>query len=155
MRFVFRYTDNIKIRLSLDSIFRIEGQALQFMREYTGIGYPFQKFDFVAIPDFQFGGMEHPGAIQYKASTLFLDSGATREQFISRSNLLSHQTAHMWFCDLVTMSWFNDVWMKEVFANFMADKIGNLTLHDNNYDLKFLTDHFPAAYRVGRTPGAH
>ncbi|HEY4291120.1 MAG TPA: M1 family aminopeptidase [Puia sp.] len=175
MNFLYRETDSTKLRLSLDSIFRIEAQALQFMQTYTGISYPFQKFDFVAIPDFQFGGMEHPGAIQYKASTLFLDSGATREQFISRSNLLSHETAHMWFGDLVTMTWFTDVWMKEVFANFMADITersegyeregawrsssyeahSDLTLHDNNYDLKFLTDHYPAAYSIERTGGTH
>ncbi|MBS1601303.1 MAG: aminopeptidase [Bacteroidetes bacterium] len=152
---LYRETDEAKLRFSIDSIFRIEGQALRFMQDYTGIAYPFQKFDLVAIPDFQFGGMEHPGAIQYKASTLFLDSGATREQLISRSNLLSHETAHMWFGDMVTMTWFNDVWMKEVFANFMADKISNLTLPDNNYDLKFLTDHYPAAYSVDRSAGAH
>jgi aminopeptidase N len=175
MRFLYRETDSSKLRLSLDSIFRIEGQALEFMQQYTGIVYPFQKFDFVAIPDFQFGGMEHVGAIQYKASSLFLDSGATREQFIGRSNLLSHETAHMWFGDMVTMSWFNDVWMKEVFANFMADKITeyhegyerggawrsssdkalSVTLPDGNYELKFLTDHFSAAYSIDRTAGAN
>jgi aminopeptidase N len=155
MRFLYRETDSTKIRLSIDSIFRIEGQALRFLQDYTGIEYPFQKFDFVAIPDFQFGGMEHAGAIQYKASSLFLDSGATREQRIGRSNLLSHETAHMWFGDLVTMSWFNDVWMKEVFANFMADKVSSVTLPDGNYDLKFLTDHYSAAYSIDRTAGAH
>jgi aminopeptidase N len=155
MRFLYRETDSTKLRLSIDSIFRIEGQALRFMHEYTAIDYPFQKFDFVAIPDFQFGGMEHAGAIQYKASSLFLDSGATREQLIGRSNLLSHETAHMWFGDLVTMAWFNDVWMKEVFANFMADKISSITLPDGNYDLKFLTDHYSAAYSIDRTAGAH
>ena len=155
MRFLYRETDSTKLRLSIDSIFRIEGQALRFMREYTGIDYPFQKFDFVAIPDFQFGGMEHAGAIQYKASSLFLDSGATREQHIGRSNLLSHETAHIWFGDWVTMAWFNDVWLKEVFANFMADKIGNVTLPDGNCDLKFLTDHYSAAYSIDRTAGAH
>lgn len=155
MRLLYRETDSSKLKLSLDSIFRIEGQALHFMQEYTGIAYPFQKLDIVAVPDFQFGGMEHVGAILFKASSLFLDSGATREQFISRSNLLSHETAHMWFGDLVTMTWFNDVWMKEVFANFMADKISNITLPDGNYDLKFLVDHYPAAYSVDRTPGTH
>jgi len=155
MHFLYRETDSNRLRLSLDSIFRIEGQALRFMQEYTGIEYPFKKFDFVAIPDFQFGGMEHAGAIQYKASSLFLDSGATREQYIGRSNLLSHETAHMWFGDWVTMRWFNDVWMKEVFANFMADKIGSVTLPDGNYDLKFLTDHYSAAYSIDRTAGAH
>jgi aminopeptidase N len=155
MQFFYRETDSSKLRLSLDSIFRIEGQALHFMQQYTGIAYPFQKFSFVAIPDFQFGGMEHAGAIQYKASSLFLDSGATREQFIGRSNLLSHETAHMWFGDMVTMTWFNDVWMKEVFANFMADKISSVTLPDDNYDLKFLTAHYPASYGVDRTEGAN
>jgi aminopeptidase N len=155
MRFLYRETDSTKLRLSLDPIFRIEGQALRFLQDYTTIAYPFQKLDLVAIPDFQFGGMEHVGAIQYKASSLFLDSGATREQLIGRSNLLSHETAHMWFGDLVTMTWFNDVWMKEVFANFMADKISSVTLPDGNYDLKFLTDHYPAAYSVDRTAGTH
>ena len=155
MRFFYRETDSTKLRLSIDSVFRIEGQALRFMQDYTGIAYPFQKLDIVAIPDFQFGGMEHVGAIQFKASSLFLDSGATREQFIGRSNLLSHETAHMWFGDLVTMTWFDDVWMKEVFANFMADKISRVTLPDGNYDLKFLTDHYPAAYSIDRTGGTH
>jgi len=99
--------------------------------------------------------MEHVGAIQFNANSLFLDSGATRDQLISRSNLLSHEVAHMWFGDLVTMKWFNDVWMKEVFANFMADKIGNITLQDGKYNLKFLTSHFPAAYSTDRTKGAN
>ncbi len=155
MHFFHRETDSSKLRLSMGPVFRIQSDALRFMQEYTGIAYPFRKFDFVAIPDFQFGGMEHPGAIQYKASALFLDSGATKDQLIARSNVLSHETAHMWFGDLVTMTWFNDVWMKEVFANFMADKISNITLPDGKYDLKFLTDHYPAAYSIDRTGGAH
>lgn len=155
VRFLYRETDSGKLRLSLDSVFRIEGQALRFMSDYTGIEYPFQQFGFVAIPDFQFGGMEHPGAIDYQSRTLFLDSGATREQYLARSNLLSHETAHMWFGDLVTMKWFNDVWMKEVFANYMANKISGVTMPDNDFDLKFLTGHYPAAYSVDRTAGTH
>ncbi|GAB3175684.1 M1 family metallopeptidase [Telluribacter humicola] len=155
MNFYHRETDTSKIHYSLDSIFTIHSRALDFLEDYTQIPYPFRKFDFVAIPDFQYGGMEHVGAIQYKASALFLDKGATRDQKISRANLIAHETAHMWFGDLVTMQWFNDVWMKEVFANFMADKIGEVTLEDNNYDLQFLVNHFPAAYGVDRTAGAN
>jgi aminopeptidase N len=155
MTFLHRETDPAKLRLSLDPIFQLHADALQFMEQYTGIKYPFQKFDFVAIPDFQYGGMEHVGAIDYKASTLFLDEGATQDQVLARSNLVSHETAHMWFGDLVTMQWFNDVWMKEVFANFMADKITQVAVKNSNYDLKFVIDHYPAAYGIDRTAGAN
>ncbi|NVO31767.1 M1 family metallopeptidase [Hymenobacter lapidiphilus] len=155
MQLLHRETDKSKLALSLDPIFQIHADALRFMESYTGIPYPFQKFDFVALPDFQYGGMEHVGAIDYKASSLFLDEGATQDQKNARSNLISHETAHMWFGDLVTMQWFNDVWMKEVFANFMADKITQVALPESNYDLKFVIDHYPAAYGVDRTSGAN
>ncbi|WP_317128480.1 M1 family metallopeptidase [Hymenobacter radiodurans] len=155
MQFLHRETDPNKLKLSLDPIFQIHGDALAFMQTYTGMPYPFQKFDFAAIPDFQYGGMEHVGAIDYKASTLFLDEGATQDQKLARSNLIAHETAHMWFGDLVTMQWFNDVWMKEVFANFMADKITQIAVKNSNYDLKFVLDHYPAAYGIDRTEGAN
>ncbi len=61
----------------------------------------------------------------------------------------------MWFGDLVTMTWFDDVWMKEVFANFMAAKIVNPSFPDMNHDLRFLVQHYPAAYDVDRTDGAN
>jgi len=153
--FLYRETDTAKIRHSLKDIFAIHTNSLKYYERWTGIPYPFQKFGFVAIPDFQFGGMEHPGTIQYKAATLFLDGGATKDQVNSRNNLIAHESAHMWFGDLVTMSWFSDVWMKEVFANFMADKSTGAAGSQEAYDLKFLVDHFPAAYAVDRTTGAN
>lgn len=155
MTFFHRETDTAKINHSLGPIFKLHGDALAFMEEYTQIPHPYQKFDFVAIPDFQYGGMEHVGAIQYRAATLFLDDGATQSQVRARANLISHETAHMWFGDLVTMKWFNDVWMKEVFANFMADKIAQQTGKGDDFNLKFLVDHTPAAYSVDRTAGAN
>ena len=155
MSLLHRETDPTKLRLSLGPIFRLHADALAFMEEYTGLPYPFQKFDFVAIPDFQYGGMEHVGAIDYKAATLFLDEGATQDQTLARASLIAHETAHMWFGDLVTMRWFNDVWMKEVFANFMADKVTQVAVANSNYDLKFVIDHFPAAYGIDRTAGAN
>ena len=155
MELFYRETDTAKVRLSIDSIFQKHSEAIQFLEGWTEIKFPFQKIGFVAIPSFQFGGMEHPGEVQYNASSLFLDEGATREQQIGRAALISHETAHMWFGDLVTMKWFNDVWMKEVFANFMADKVTQKLLGDDMYNLKFLIDHYPAAYGVDRTPGAN
>lgn len=155
MRFLHRETDSTKVRLSLEPIFATHADALTFLEAYTQVPYPFRKFDFVAIPDFQYGGMEHVGAVQYRAASLFLDNGATRDQRLSRASLIAHETAHMWFGDLVTMRWFDDVWMKEVFANFMADKITQVSMPDGNYDLEFLLAHFPAAYDVDRTDGAN
>ncbi|WP_228724231.1 M1 family aminopeptidase [Spirosoma sp. KUDC1026] len=155
MTLLHRETDETKMRLSTDTIFSLHADALRFLEDYTQIPYPFQKLDFVAIPDFQYGGMEHAGAIDYKLSSLFLDAGATRDQKLSRATLIAHETAHMWFGDLVTMRWFNDVWLKEVFANFMADKITETAFADANYDLQFVVDHFPAAYGVDRTQGAN
>ncbi len=153
--FLHRETDSAKIKLSVDSIFIAHKNAISFLENWTNIKFPFQKVGFVAIPDFQFGGMEHPGEVQYKASGLFLDEGATKDQFIARSNLISHETAHMWYGDMVTMEWFNDVWMKEVFANFMADKVTEKMMGSETFNLKFLLDHYPAAYGVDRTQGAN
>ncbi|MDB5003326.1 MAG: aminopeptidase [Mucilaginibacter sp.] len=155
IEFLHRETDPVKIKLSVDSVFKAHQDAISFLENWTGIPFPFQKVGFVGIPDFQFGGMEHPGEVQYKSSALFLDEGATKDQFIARSNLISHETAHMWFGDMVTMEWFNDVWMKEVFANFMADKVTEKLMGTETFNLKFLQDHYPAAYGVDRTMGAN
>jgi aminopeptidase N len=139
---------------NVDSIFQAHAEALRFLETWTGIRYPFQKVGFVAIPDFQFGGMEHPGEVQYKAVSLFLKE-PTKDQIIARTGLIAHETAHMWFGDLVTMQWFNDVWMKEVFANFMADKVVEQLMGSETFNLQFLQDHYPGAYGVDRTPGAN
>ncbi len=154
-RILYRETDSVKIKNSMDSIFTLYRNSLAYYEKWTGIKHPFQKHGLVAIPDFQFGGMEHPGAILFQNSTLFLDKNATQNQLNNRSNLIAHEVAHLWFGDMVTMNWFNDVWMKEVFANFMADKSTGASADKKVYDLKFLTGHFPAAYSVDRTLGAN
>lgn len=150
-----RETDAAKVARNRDAIFDLHATALRWLEEYTGIAYPFGKFDFLAVPSFQFGGMEHPGAIWYRADGLFLDPTATRNQELGRASLIAHETAHMWFGDLVTMRWFNDVWMKEVFANFMAAKIAGPAFPDINLDLRFFQAHHAAAYGVDRTEGAN
>jgi aminopeptidase N len=149
--FLYRETDPGS---NVDSIFQLHADAIRYLETWTGIRYPFQKVGFAAIPDFQFGGMEHPGEVQYNATSLFLKE-PTKDQLIDRTSLISHETAHMWFGDLVTMQWFNDVWMKEVFANFMADKVVEQLMGSETFHLQFLQDHYPAAYSVDRTPGAN
>jgi aminopeptidase N len=154
-RMFHRETDERKVARNRDAIFDLHARALAWLEEYTGIPYPWGKFDFVLIPSFQFGGMEHPGAIFYNAPTLLLDESATQNQLLGRANTISHETSHMWFGDLVTMRWFNDVWMKEVMANFLAAKIVNPSFPEINHDLRFLLSHYPSAYAIDRTAGAN
>jgi aminopeptidase N len=154
-RMLHRETDAKKVERNRDAIFDLHARAIKWLEEYTSIPYPFGKFDFILLPAFQFGGMEHPGAIFYSAAGLLLDESATDNQYLGRASLISHETSHMWFGDLVTMKWFNDVWMKEVFANFMAAKIVNPSFPEVNHELRFLYQHYPSAYEVDRTGGAN
>jgi aminopeptidase N len=150
-----RETDAAKVARNRAAIFDLHATALDWLERYTGIAYPWGKFDFLLVPSFQFGGMEHPGAIFYNAAGLLLETSATQNQRLGRASLIAHETAHMWFGDLVTMRWFNDVWMKEVFANFMAAKIVNPSFPEINHELRFLLAHYPSAYDIDRTPGTN
>ncbi|UCS94595.1 peptidase M1 [Echinicola marina] len=155
MELFYRETDPEKVEGSVPQIFELHQKSISFLEDYTAFPFPFQKLDFAAIPIFQYGGMEHVGAIQYKEPSLFLDETATKSQVLGRAKLISHEVGHMWFGDLVTMDWFEDVWLKEVFANFMADKIVNPSFPDINHDLLFLVSHYPAAYAEDRTQGTN
>ncbi len=140
---------------NLPEIYEQVFASLDWMENYTGIAYPFEKYDLVLVPSFQYGGMEHSGATLYRASRLLLDEQATLEQKLSRAELIAHETAHMWFGDLVTMPWFDEVWLKEVFAGFMADKIVADMFPGLDHGLKFLLGHKPRALSVDRSAGTH
>lgn len=155
MTMLYRENSQEKFRVSADTIFNLHQQSLNFLEKYTNYKFPFQKLDFASIPVFQYGGMEHVGAIQYRESTLFLDNSATDSEKLNRAKLIAHETSHMWFGDLVTMKWFDDVWMKEVFANFMADKIMNPIFPKVNHNLQFFTAHYASAYAEDRSLGTH
>jgi aminopeptidase N len=155
MTMLHRETDTVKVNRNADLAFYLHDASIRWLEEYTAIPYPFKKFDFALIPSFQYGGMEHVGAIQYQANSILLDEDPSQSQLLSRASLIAHETAHMWFGDLVTMDWFNDVWTKEVFANFMAAKMVNPSFPDIDHDLNFLVRHYPSAYAVDRTEGAN
>jgi aminopeptidase N len=154
-RMFHRETDAKKVDRNKKAVFDLHASSLEWLEQYTGIPYRFGKFDFVLIPSFQFGGMEHPGSIFYNESRILLDESATETQMLNRAETIAHETAHMWFGDLVTMQWFNDVWMKEVFAQFMAAKIVDPAFPNVNHDLRFLVAYYPPAYTVDRTGGTH
>ena len=155
MTMLHRETDPDKIARNVEAIFEQHASSLAWLERYTDIDYPFQKLDFALVPSFQYGGMEHVGAILYRADNLLLEENPTDAELLNRGSLIAHETAHMWFGNLVTMAWFNDVWTKEVFANFMAAKIVNPLFPGIDHPLGFLIAHYPGAYAVDRTAGAN
>lgn len=137
-----------------DEIFSQVFSSLEWMENYTGVKYPFTKYDIVIIPGFQYGGMEHMGATLYSDRTMFLSENPTDTDRLSRAELIAHETAHMWFGDYVTMKWFDEVWTKEVFANWFAKRMVEPLFPEVNHRLNFLNSYFPAAYSEDRTAGA-
>ncbi len=154
IRALYRETDSLKVS-QLPDIFDEVALSIRWMEEYTGVAYPFSRYGFVVLPGYQFGGMEHPGAIQFADWEIFIPENPTPDERLVRLNLIAHETAHMWFGDLVTMRWFNDVWTKEVFANFMASKVAEERFPDINHDINFLKDHYIPALATDRTLGTH
>lgn len=149
-----RETDPAKVAQS-DEIFKLVFDSLDWLEEYTGIPYPFAKYDFIVLPDFQYGGMEHTGATLYNDRRIFLGSHPTTAELLDRASLIAHETSHMWFGDYVTMRWFDDVWTKEVFANWFAARIMRPLFPDVNHALSDLMNYYAPAYSEDRTYGSN
>ena len=148
----YRETDLNRLA-QLPDIFKEVCFALDWLEYYTSIKYPFAKYDLVILPGFQFGGMEHTGATFYNDNTLFLSAHPTLNEILSRSQLITHETSHMWFGDLVTMDWFNDVWTKEVFANYFAAAITEPMYPTIDHNLNWLSTFQTSALSEDRTDG--
>ncbi len=153
-RFTAYYRETDPKRLAqLDIIFDQVAASLEWLEEYTGIPYPFAKYDLIMLPGFQYGGMEHTGATLYNDSQMFLGENLTLDEELRRMQLIAHETAHMWFGDYVTMAWFNDVWTKEIFANYFAARMTEPLFPEVNHRLNRLKTYTHAAYSEDRTAG--
>lgn len=134
-------------------VFRLNRESVKFFEEYFDYQFPFPKYDLVLIPEFPFGGMEHAGATFLRESAVIFPSEPTKNDFVSRANLIFHEAAHQWFGDLVTMRWFDDLWLKEGFATFAAYKALEKIMPTYNASKIFYERAKQAAYQTDITAG--
>ena len=111
-----------RARQEAPDVLRLNREAVRWFARYFDFGFPFPKYDLVLIPELAYGGMEHAGATFLREEAVLFPSVPNETDILARAQLLLHETSHQWFGDLVTMRWFDDLWLKEGFANFMAAK---------------------------------
>jgi aminopeptidase N len=111
-----------RARAASHEMFTLHRQAVDWFAGYFGFPFPFPKHDLVLVPEFPYGGMEHAGATFLREESVLFPFEPAAADRLRRAQLLFHETSHQWFGDLVTMRWFDDLWLKEGFANFMAAK---------------------------------
>jgi len=138
--------------VEVDSLQDQVGSALGSLEHYFGVAYPFQQFQYMLSPAFPFGGMEHPGVTMFNEESFIYREPPTLNQRLGRRATIYHEVAHQWFGDYVTMRWFDDLWLKEGFATYMAAKMQDLE-HLQNPWMSFYLRNKPAAYDVDLTAG--
>jgi len=139
--------------LDREAIVELHHEGLAWLAETFAVPYPFDKLDIVLLPGFPYGGMEHAGAIFYRESALVFDHEPTTGEQVRRSTLVYHELSHQWFGNLVTMKWFDDLWLKEGFATFYGYRAMAALEPGQRAWLRFLQGVKPRAYAVDATPG--
>lgn len=142
-----------KFKQHATEVFRLNREGVKFLEGYFDYKFPFSKYDLVLIPEFPFGGMEHAGATFLRESSVIFPQEPTANDYISRANVIFHEAAHQWFGDTVTMRWFDDLWLKEGFAEFMAYKTLEKTMPQYNAWKVFYERNKQAAYLTDSTKG--
>ena len=132
---------------------RLTRAGMKHFVEFFGHEFPFTKYDQVLIPGFAYGGMEHAGATFLREDAILFRTTPTNSDKLGRASLVLHELAHQWFGDLVTMRWFDDLWLKEGFANLMAYHAMAAIYDPAQMWRRFYQSHKPVAYGIDSTKG--
>ena len=128
-------------------------QGIRYLAEFFAQPFPFPKYDMVMLPGFAYGGMEHAGATFLREESILFRTAPTHSDLLNRDILLLHELTHQWFGDFTTMRWFDDLWLKEGFAQYMAyQTLASLKPSENVWK-RFYQAIKPAAYGIDSTKG--
>ncbi len=137
-----------------EDVFLVTKQGLDFFHDHVDYPYPFGKYDQAFVPEYNLGAMENPGMVTFREEFIFRGK-VTQASYESRANVILHEMAHMWFGDLVTMEWWDDLWLKESFADFMgAFSLVGATRFTDGW-VTFANRRKSWAYRADQLPSTH
>ncbi|MFD8303520.1 aminopeptidase N [Streptomyces sp. NPDC059690] len=137
-----------------DDIFLVTKQGLDFFHDHFDYPYPFGKYDQAFVPEYNLGAMENPGLVTFREEYIFRGK-VTRSSYEGRANVILHEMAHMWFGDLVTMVWWDDLWLKESFADFMGTFANVGATRFKDAWITFANRRKAWAYRADQLPSTH
>ncbi|MFE2272214.1 aminopeptidase N [Streptomyces lavendulae] len=137
-----------------DDVFLVTKQGFDLFHEIFDYPYPFGKYDQAFVPEYNLGAMENPGMVTFREEYIFRGK-VTQASYERRANVILHEMAHMWFGDLVTMKWWDDLWLKESFADFMGSfGLVEATRFDQAW-VTFANSRKAWAYRADQLPSTH
>lgn len=132
---------------------QVTAAGMKFLADYFAQPFPFPKYDLVLIPGFAYGGMEHAGATFLREESVLFRTAPTHSDRIGRDLLTLHELTHQWFGDFTTMRWFDDLWLKEGFAQYMAYRTLDQLKPTEHVWQRFYLSIKPAAYAIDSTLG--